>query len=313
MHRQREYLDTAINGWNDIRNRHLLVTGGPWTRHLPYNANRECFARTEDFDPWEISVEGCCDATWIQLCVHLFELLGESVYLDAAEVTLYKSLHGHQHPDGIRWCYFTAPNEARPDYADRITCCASSMPRGMEMMAGHLVGEIDGVLSIGSLAPCTVALGEAFGGGTLVVDGNFPNAPSTKIRFQGGCGRTFTCEFRLPAGTRLLAVRVNGARTEVTVNERRFHELHRRWESGDVRGRQWIAFTRGPIALAQRVSAIPDDEPFEGRRPEEAQGLLTEADDGSFRIAGTGITLMPYLQTCTDDSGPKTYFRCGGR
>ena len=327
---KREYLDTAINGWNDIRNRHLLVTGGPWTRHMPYNANRECFARTEDFDPWEVSVEGCCDATWIQLCVHLFELLGDSAYLDAAEVTLYNSLHGHQHPDGIRWCYFTAPNEARPDYADRITCCASSMPRGMEMMAGHLVGEIDGHLSIGTLAPCSVALGEAFGGGTLVVEGDFPNAPSTTIRFQGGSDRTFTCEFRLPAGTRLSAVRVNGTRTEVTVNERGFHELHRRWGSGDVLaieaefelnmhvqdgegGRQWVAFTRGPIALAQRISAMPDDEPFDGRRPEEAQGLLTEADDGSCRIAGTDITLMPYLQTCTDDSGPKTYFLCGGR
>ena len=104
--------------------------------------------------------------------------------------------------------------------------------------------------------------------------------------------------------------------------------MHRRWESGDVLaidaefelnthvqdgegGRQWVAFTCGPIALAQRVSAIPDDEPFDGRRPEEAQGLLADADDGLFRIAGTGITLMPYHLTCSDDSGPKAYFRCG--
>ncbi|MYD97676.1 MAG: hypothetical protein F4X98_09850 [Gammaproteobacteria bacterium] len=327
---KREYLDTAINGWTVIRNNHILVTGGPWTRHMPYNGNRECFAHTRDFDPWEVSVEGCCDATWIQLCLHLFELLGDSAYLDAAEVTLYNSLHGHQHADGVRWCYFTAPNEVRPVYADRITCCASSMPRGMEMMADHLVGEIDGHLSIGTLAPCTVALGEAFGGGTVIVDGDFPAEPSAAIRFEGGCGRAFTCEFRLPAGTRLSAVRVNGTSTEVTVNERGFHELHRRWESGDVLaieaefelhthiqsgegGQQWVAFTRGPIALAQRVSAIPDEEPFDGRRPEAAQDMLAESADGSLEIAGTGLKLMPYLLTCADDSGPKTYFRCGPR
>ena len=327
---KREYLDTAINGWPEISNNHILVTGGPWTRHMLYNANQECFARTEDFDPWEISVEGCCDATWIQLCLHIFEFTGESAYLDAAEVTLYNSLHGHQHRDGIRWCYFTSPNEARPPYDDRITCCASSMPRGMEMMASRLVGEIDGHLSIGSLAPCTVALGEAFGGGTLVIESDFPIDPTTEIRFRDVSPGTYTCEFRLPAGTALSDVRVNGASTEVTVNDRGFHELRRRWDNDDVlaidaefelnlhvqsgeRGQQWVAFTRGPIALAQQVSAILDDEPFDGRRPDEALEMLTESADGSFRISGTGITLMPYLLTCGDDSGPKTYFRCGHR
>ena len=196
------------------------------------------------------------------------------------------------------------------------------------MIAGHLVGEIDGRLSIGTLAPCTVALGEAFGGGTLVIESDFPADPTTEIRFQGASSRTYTCEFRLPAGTSLSDVRVNGASRKVTVNDRGFHELHRRWDAGDVlaieagfelnlhvqdgeQGQQWVAFTRGPIALAQQVSAIPDDEPFDGRRPDEALGMLAESADGSFRIAGTGITLMPYRLTCSDDSGPKTYFRCG--
>ena len=327
---KREYLDTAINGWTEIRRNHILVTGGPWTRHTDYNGNRECFARTEDFDPREISVEGCCDATWIQLCLHLFELRGESGYLDAAEVTLYNSLHGHQHPDGIRWCYFTVPNQARPDYVDTMHCCASSMPRAMEMVAGCLVGEIDGQLSIGTLAPCTVALSEAFGGGTLVVESGFPADPTTQIRFQALSPRTYTCEFRLAAGSHLLGVRVNGASAEVTVNDRGFHELRRRWDTGDVLaieaefelnmhvqdgdcGQQWVAFTRGPIALAQKVSSIPDDEPFDGHRPDEALGMLRESVDGWFRIAGTEIMLMPYHLTCSDDSGPKTYFRCGHR
>ena len=325
---KREYLDTAVNGWTEIRENHILVTGGPWTRHMDYNGNRECFARTEDFDPWVISVEGCCDATWIQLCLHLFEFHGESRYLDAAEVTLYNSLHGHQHGDGIRWCYFTVPNEARPDYVDRMHCCASSMPRAMEMVAGHLVGEIDGHLSIGTLAPCTVALGEAFGGGTLVVESGFPADPTTEIRFQPLTPRTYTCEFRLSAGVALLGVRVNGANAEVMVNDRGFYELRRRWGRGDVlaveaefelkmhvqdgeRGQRWVAFTQGPIALAQKVSSIPDDEPFAGRRPDEAEAMLVQSENGSCRIAGTGITLIPYHLTCTDESGPKTYFRCG--
>lgn len=322
-----EYLRTAVNGWNEIKANHLLVTGGPWTRHTDYNGNRECFARAEDFDPWEISVEGCCDTTWIQLCLHLFEALGESKYLDAAETTLYNSLHGHQHADGIRWCYYTAPNEVEPAYVGRVSCCASSMPRAMEMVASHLVGEIDGHLSIGTLAPCTVALSEAFGGGALTVAGDFPAGPTTQIRFETLSRRTFTCEFRLPAGVTLLEVRVNGARVEVMINRRGFYELRRGWCAGDVlaidarseleghvqvgeHGQRWVAFTKGPIALAQRVSSVPDNEPFDGCKPDAALAMLEQAADGSCRIANAGIALIPYCQTCAEDSGPRTYFKC---
>ena len=81
-------------------------------------------------------------------------------------------------------------------------------------------------------------------------------------------------------------------------------------QSGE-RGQRWVAFTHGPIALAQKVSSIPDDEPFDGRRPDEAEAMLVPSAHGSYWIAGPGITLMPYHLTCTDDSGPKTYFRCG--
>ena len=104
--------------------------------------------------------------------------------------------------------------------------------------------------------------------------------------------------------------------------------MRRRWGRGDVlaveaefelkmhvqdgeRGQRWVAFTQGPIALAQKVSSIPDDEPFAGRRPDEAEAMLVQSENGSCRIAGTGITLIPYHLTCTDESGPKTYFRCG--
>ena len=322
-----DYLRTAVNGWNEIKANHLLVTGGPWTRHTDYNGNRECFARTEDFDPWEISVEGCCDTTWIQLCLHLFETLGESRYLDAAEVALYNSLHGHQHADGIQWCYYTAPNEVSPAYVGNLTCCASSMPRAMEMAAGYLAGEIDGHLSIGTVAPCTVALSDAFGGGVVAVESDFPVSPAAEIRFKPREPRTYTCEFRLPAGTALQRARVNGANVEVTMNRRGFYELRRLWGRGDVLaidaeseiraqvqqgegGQRWVGFTQGPVALAQQVSSVPADEPFAGRTPDQALAMLGPSTDGSCRIPGSEIALMPYHLTCTDDSGPRTYFKC---
>ena len=38
--------------------------------------------------------------------------------------------------------------------------------------------------------------------------------------------------------------------------------------------------------------------------------MLEPSTDGSYRIADTEIALVPYHLTCTDDSGPRTYFKC---
>jgi uncharacterized protein len=320
------YLDTAINGWWEIKKKHLLVTGGPWTRHTDYNGNRECFAEAEAFDPCEISVEGCCDTTWVQLCLNLFELTGQTKYIDDAEVTLYNSLYGHQHADGMKWCYYTAPNEAEPEYVERIHCCASSMPRALEMVANHLIGQIDGHLSINTVSPCTAELTERFGGGRLVIRSEFPREAVTEVCFETTTCASYVCEFRLPARVALKGVRVNGETTQVTKNSRGYHELNRLWQSGDVlaietefelavhvqrgeNGRKWLAFSHGPIALAQKISAIPDDEPFAGVSSDEALGTLKASADGSCRVDGRDITLMPYHLACTEDSGPRTYFR----
>ena len=39
------------NGWKDILKNHILVTGGPWSRHTGYNGNKECFANQDAFHP----------------------------------------------------------------------------------------------------------------------------------------------------------------------------------------------------------------------------------------------------------------------
>jgi DUF1680 family protein len=57
------YLKTVQNGWETIKTHHLDVTGGPWSRHMPYNGNRECFALPRDFDPAAAYVETCSTTT----------------------------------------------------------------------------------------------------------------------------------------------------------------------------------------------------------------------------------------------------------
>lgn len=326
-----KYLQTVLNGWDEIYDKHLLVTGGPWTRKMPYNGNKECFAHTEAFNPEKIVVEGCCDATWIQLNIHLFELTGDSKYMNQAEVTMLNSVYGHQYTDGIEWCYYTKPNENQRHYETRFHCCGSSEPRGLEMYSEHLIGEINEHLSINTLFPSVVQLTDHFGGGIISIKGNFPFIPSAEIHVETIKEKNFTIEFRLPENTELASVTLNGSTIEAKRNDRGFFELNHTWVKGDVitvdmdyelkahfqdgeDGKKWVAFTYGPIALAQKITEMPEEEPFSNLDFTESSKLtsmLSKSSDQDiqFSVKGTEITLIPYYQTGSKQSGPKTYFK----
>ncbi len=329
-----KYLQTVLNAWDEIHDKHILVTGGPWTRHMAYNGNSECFAFTEDFNPEISHVEGCCTATWMQLNIHLFELTGQARYFNEAEVSLLNDLYAHQHEDGINWCYFTTPNEAKPPYEDRFSCCASSGPRGLEMFSNNLAGIMGNNLAINSLAPASIELKKQFGGGVLKIESDFPMGSSAEIVFEMKKSKEYTVEFRLPMGTDLNQLTINGKTAEASENSRGFLELTRKWNKGDVlainmdyrlqmhvqegeEGQKWIAFSYGPVTLAQKISKMTDDEPFAEleinlNEPEKILALLEKSENGSqtvFKIKGSGIILVPFYQTGTWESGPRTYFK----
>jgi len=331
-----KYLQTVLNAWDEIHSKHILVTGGPWTQKMSYNGNAECFAHPEDFNPEISHVEGCCTATWMQMNIHLFELTGEAKYFNEAELTLLNDLYGHQHPDGLEWCYFVAANDATPPYQDRKSCCASSNPRGLEMFSNNLAGTIDGNLAINSLAPASIELARQFGGGVLKIESEFPFGSIAEIVFDTEKSKEYTVEFRMPLGSNLNQVKINGETAQANENSRGFLELTRKWENGDVltidvdyklalhvqegeEGQTWIAFTYGPVVLAQQVTELPGDEPFAGLDlnlddPEAILGMLTKSESAGsqpvFTINDTGINLVPfYVAGDSREVGTKTYFR----
>jgi DUF1680 family protein len=329
---EQKYLQTVLNGWSQIREKHLLVTGGPWTRKMPYNGNKECFARTDAFQPAEIVVENCCTVTWVQLNLHLSALTGEARYVEEAEKTMFNQFLGGQHADGIDWCYYTKPNEVKPPYVPTLHCCASSGPRALEMFSAHRVGAYDNGVSINQFSPAVIALPDEFGGGQLTISGNFPYNGTTRIMVETNEAKSFPLEFRLPYGTSLKEVKQNGKKTEIQRNKRGYYRLKNMVNKGDViavdldyqlklhaqegeGGKIWIAFSYGPITLAQKITANPGEEPFVNsklpvNKPEEILSMITPVDERNmhFAIKNTGIILVPYFHTGSRISGPRTYF-----
>lgn len=272
---KQQYLTTVLNGWNDIAANHILVTGGPWSRQMSYNGNKECFAHQDAFHPEKIYVEGCSDATWMQLNIHLFEFTGETKYFNEAERTLINSVYGHQDTDGYSFCYYTSPNEKLPAYGPFIHCCASSLPRGMEMYSNHLVGKIANNLSVNSLFPFSGKVADEFGGGTIEIKGDFPYSNETNIVLNLNKQKEFVLEFRIPKNTTLKSVKVNGKKIKPTKNDRGQYEIRRYWNKSDqislgynfelkahIQGGEldgnWVAYTYGPMTLAEKLNSKKD-------------------------------------------------------
>lgn len=346
-----KYLTTVLNAWEQIKDKHILVSGGPWSRHTDYNGNKECFAHKDAFHPEKIFVEGCSDATWVQLNIHLHEFTGDSKYFNEAEQTMVNEVYRHQDIDGYKFAYYTIPNENKTQHNPFYHCCASSEPRGMEMYSNNLAGAINGVLSINTLFPARIKLSNEFGGGNLEISGNFPYANKTTFNLNVDFKKKFKVEFRMPANTSLNSVLVNNKQVKFIRNQRGKYEINGSWKKGDMidinyqfnlkvheeigeEGKRWVAFTYGPLALAEKLNSKNDfsidrdqfnrtvgsklvrPEPFININAKNKNVLLDklipiEGSQSRFKIAESDIELMPYYKTASNYSGPRTYFYLG--
>ena len=346
-----KYLTTVLNAWEQIKDKHILVSGGPWSRHTDYNGNKECFAHKDAFHPEKIFVEGCSDATWVQLNIHLHEFTGDSKYFNEAEQTMVNEVYRHLDIDGYKFAYYTIPNENKTQHNPFYHCCASSEPRGMEMYSNNLVGAINGVLSINTLFPARIKLSNQFGGGNLEISGNFPYANKTTFNLNVDFKKKFKVEFRMPANTSLNSVLVNNKQVKFIRNQRGKYEINGSWKKGDMidvnyqfnlkvheeigeEGKRWVAFTYGPLALAEKLNSKNDfsidrdqfnrtvgsklvrPEPFININTKNKNVLLdklipVEGSQSRFKIAESDIELMPYYKTASNYSGPRTYFYLG--
>jgi len=329
-----EYFLAVENGWKNIMEHHLYVTGGPWSRHMSYNGNKECFALPEDFSPGEAVVETCSKTTWIQLNLHLFEQTGEAKYAIEAERAIFNSLLASQSKKGVDWCYFTKANQDFRPFEKDITCCASSGPRALEIFSHYLVGEVQGGISFMSLVPCSVKLPAKYGKAKFRITGNFPYRSEIEICCDEAGVEKFTLEFRDPLNAHLKSTQLNGENMTVKKNKRGFYLINRAWKKGDritldydyhlrihpvipKEGQRWVGFIYGPWSLAQKIKKGADvSEPFVGmdipstsvlkwlERYQATEGMLPK-----FRIKDTQIVLEPFYMAGSQTSGPRTYFK----
>lgn len=136
-----DLLKAAQIAWNDIVKNRLYITGTA--------SSYELFGDDKSLPAGEDAHmgEGCVTTTWTQFNYQLFTLTGEEKYLAQLERSTYNQLLGAENPQTGCVSYYTSLQDKKP-YSCDVTCCLSSVPRGISMIPLFNYGKRSGVPTI---------------------------------------------------------------------------------------------------------------------------------------------------------------------
>ena len=226
-----DYRDAAIAIWQNIREYHLSLGGGPWGGAS--SRSRETFNPAGVFDP-RAYVETCSTLAWIQLNRELLDITGEARFAEEIERSAYNDLLGAQAPDGEGWCYYSFGNGRRV-HTTYWRCCKSSGAMALEelpSLAYRALGD-DGIC-VDLYSPGSVVF-EAAGAGKVRIEQatTYPYSGDIELAVQLDAPTRFVLQLRIPAwceGARVSAPG-EGARDAVAGE---YFRLDRTWKTGDL-------------------------------------------------------------------------------
>lgn len=277
------FFTAAKKAWQDIATNRLYMTGTA--------SYFEQFTQDDRLPPGQAVGEGCVTVTWLQLTHRLFELTGEVQYADELERTIYNALPAAQSPQTGEVTYFV-PLLGRKNFNSHdekitpaISCCSSSIPRGMAMVPKFVSGVLNGNPALLQYIPGSHVLHLEKAGDNqnviLQVTGDYPSSGDIQIAVEVERAAQFAIILRVPFWTTGFKATVSGKDYAVK-NNHRLLEINRTWTSGDTINVQIpleirvvrhqdktldsVAFVRGPQVLAVDKTMQEGSEVFDARR-----------------------------------------------
>jgi len=136
-----KFLKATEMAWQDVVANQLYITGT--------TSSHEYF-QDDDYLPAsnkDNMGEGCVTTTWIQLNQNLFAITGNIKYLNQLEKSVYNHLLAAENPQTGCVSYYTPLMNKKP-FTCFITCCQSSVPRGISLVPKFTFGHINKVPTI---------------------------------------------------------------------------------------------------------------------------------------------------------------------
>lgn len=232
------FLQAVRNAWTDIMtNRHYLTGSTSFSEYFRDDHDLPGEG-TYDEARYVAPGEGCVTVTWLQLNTHLLQVTGDLKYADELERIMYNALLGAQSPLNGGVCYFLSLN-GRKRYglgAPRdISCCASSIPRGIALIPEFTSGTLHGEPAILQYTAGRHALAVDKDGRRIPVlidlTTGFPASGKVSLTVSPGEEGTFALNLRVPTWTDHFVAEVEGER--YTAGSGEMVRIQRFWKSGD--------------------------------------------------------------------------------
>jgi len=225
------YRAAAEYFWHNVVEKRSFATGG--------NGDGEHFFAVTDFERHLSSaktMETCCSHNMLRLTRGLFMAQPDAGLADYYERTLYNAILGSQDPESGMMTYFQA---TRPGYVklfhtpiDSFWCCTGT---GMENHAKYgdsIYFRTSDELYVNLFIASTVRWKEK--GLVIKQATTFPEKPATRLEFTAEAPAELKVRIRQPSWCAGMAIKINGAATNVAGKPGSYVELTRTWKSGDV-------------------------------------------------------------------------------
>lgn len=248
--------------WQDIVDNRLYITGttSSWEHFQADNV-------LPAFDKDHIG-EGCVTTTWTQFNQNLFDATGETKYAEQIEKSVYNHLLAAENPINGCVSYYTPLMDKKP-FICYISCCTSSVPRGIAMIPYFTFGNVKNVPTImmyeaGNYKEKIITSGKKSIDLSVQVDGDFPMNGNMTATVTTSETATFSIGLRVPSWCTSFVAKVGNTIYKGKANE--YLQMNRLWKSGEkitisfdmpiktlYGGKSYpneIAFQRGPQVLA---------------------------------------------------------------
>jgi DUF1680 family protein len=219
-----QFLKPVLKAWDDINAKRLYITGTA--------SSFEHFKDDDDLPATDKDNmgEGCVTTTWIQLNYQLLSLYGKTKYIDELERSVYNHLTGAENPQNGSVSYYTPLMGVKP-YRSVITCCMSSVPRGIAMIPLFTNGKIKDTPSFLFYQPgtyITTVKNKVLSFNTVT---DFLSEGDVTINVDANEAIETPIEFRKPYWAANFSVAVNGEKQAAGKDD--FLTVDRVWKKGD--------------------------------------------------------------------------------
>jgi len=248
--------------WQDIVANRLYITGT--------TSSHEYF-QEKDYLPAgnnDKIGEGCVTTTWVQFNQQLLDITGDEKYIEQIEKAIYNHLLAAENPETGCVSYYTPLMDKKP-YTCEITCCTSSVPRGIAMIPYFTFGNVKNIPTVMLYESATYKETIASSNKknidlSLKVESNFPEKGAAVITVTTSKSDSFPIALRVPSWCTSFVAKIGNKEYQGKANE--YLQINRLWKSGEKikisfnmpiktleGGKSYpnqIAFQRGPQILA---------------------------------------------------------------